>query len=242
MASGVLGSVAMKAAVLLVVLLWGVGGCSGGSSEGSTTGGGGSSGGGGTSGLGGVPGGGGASSTGGQPGDGGSATGGMNGGGSAHPELRGCTVSTDCVVVPETCCGQCGVAARDDAIALREENRAEYRDLVCEDAPPCLPCAGDPDPTLVATCVAGLCEVVDLLEQEVTACSVNDDCRLRAQACCECGAGTGPGGLIALRSDAVPAYQALVCPPDGGCAGCVPLYPDEAEAVCSAEGRCQVAW
>jgi hypothetical protein len=174
-------------------------------------------------------------------GTGGSSAGGGAAGG-AHAEFRSCTASTECVVVPETCCGSCGVAARGDAIALRQEHVAHYRQAACEYFPPCLPCADDPDPTLVATCAAGLCEVVDLLEHDVTLCSDPADCRVRAQACCECGADTGPSSLIALRTDAEATYQQLVCPADTFCAECASVYPDEATAVCSGEGRCRVEW
>jgi hypothetical protein len=94
----------------------------------------------------------------------------------------------------------------------------------------------------VATCATGQCTVVDLYEQSLTACQSQSDCKLRAQACCECGADTSRTGLISIRTDAESEYTALVCEPNPSCDDCVPNYPGDAMAMCSPDGYCHVSW
>jgi hypothetical protein len=60
---------------------------------------------------------------------------------------------------------------------------------------------------------------------------------VRAAACCECNAETGPGELVAISDEE--AFASLVCNPAFGCDDCLPAYPREAIAVCEA-GDCVV--
>jgi hypothetical protein len=158
-------------------------------------------------------------------------------------DLQACDVPPECVVVPESCCGSCGAATRDDAISVNRDFAGVYRTVVCEGEPGCPPCYDDPDPTLVATCLAGRCGVVDLQDHPLTECTDSEDCRLRTRDCCECGGDMTEAGLIAIRAGAAEEaeYVGLVCEPEATCPECEPIYPDEATAICSA-GRCVVAW
>jgi hypothetical protein len=158
-------------------------------------------------------------------------------------DLQACDVSPECIVVPESCCGSCGAATRGDAIAVNVDRADVYRTVVCEGTGACPACFLQQDPTLVATCLAGQCAVVDLEDHPVTECEHDDDCRVRTRDCCECGGDTSPAGLIALRvGEAEQQYADLVCDPDDPCPECAPLLPEDATAFCSSAGRCVVEW
>ena len=97
------------------------------------------------------------------------------------------------------------------------------------------------DPTLIATCNAGVCEVVDLQAHSVTECGDPNDCRLRTHDCCECGGDQSMEGLIAINRSGESDFSALVCDSQMGCALCQPLPPANAIADCDM-GRCRVVW
>lgn len=149
-----------------------------------------------------------------------------------------CEVPTDCVVVPESCCGSCGAAARGDAVAVHTARAGDYRRSACDPVGgDCPACFMEPDPTLVATCEAGRCVVVDLQEHPSTECAAAADCRVRAVECCECGATITPSTVVAVSDPA--AFEPLVCDPGTGCPECAPTYPDDLVPACEA-GRCVV--
>lgn len=181
--------------------------------------------------------------TAGNAGNGGSAGGGAGGSagtGGGGGDYRACSVPADCVVVPESCCGSCGVASRGDAIAVNVDQQNTYRGDTCGEEP-CPACAAPIDPTLVATCTSGQCEVVDIYEEPFTECSSNEDCRLRSRDCCECGGALDREGLIAVAVGTA-GYEDVVCEEQQGCPECAPDYESiPAEALCS-QGHCQVAW
>lgn len=157
---------------------------------------------------------------------------------SIAPDYFACEVPSDCVVIPESCCGSCGAPVRGDAIAVAKRNAAAYAGEVCEDNGGCPACA--PlfiDPTLVATCRAERCELVDLYEHEASECAEDDECRIRTPDCCPCDGDVSPGRLVAVSS--VNAYEALVCDPEQACPECAPIYPSEVTASCNASGRCE---
>jgi hypothetical protein len=135
-----------------------------------------------------------------------------------------CEDNLDCLVRAASCCGTCGVATRNDVIAINREQGEAYHQEVCDNVS-CPACEGQPDPTLMASCIGGFCTVVDILTHEVTACSSAADCRVRASACCECGASLEPGSLIAINPNSPTHYGELACNVDSVCAACVPQYP-----------------
>ncbi|MEZ4338455.1 MAG: hypothetical protein R3B82_17685 [Sandaracinaceae bacterium] len=148
-----------------------------------------------------------------------------------------CSAPSDCVVVPASCCGSCGAATRGDAIAVATDRASAYRTSACGADTGCPACFMEPDPTLVATCTAGRCAVVDLAMHAATECTVSADCRVRAAECCECGATITESTVVAVSDGA--AYEALVCDPGMGCPECEPLYPDTIGATCEG-GRCAI--
>lgn len=174
------------------------------------------------------------------PGDAGSADGGRDGGPVDGGDLAACSVPTDCVVVPASCCGSCGAATRGDAIALNVTRANEYRTSVC-DGLGCPACFMEQDPTLIATCQASRCVVVDLYEHAAAACTGDDECRIRTVDCCECGGDITRAGIIAIRRDSEGPFSSLVCDPGWACPECAPTYPSEVVPVCH-EGHCRAVW
>lgn len=136
-------------------------------------------------------------------------------------------MSSECLVVPASCCGTCGAATRGDAIAIHVNQLAGKAS--CDGCPGC---DMEQDPTLVATCDNGACTLVDLLEHESTACTDASECRVRSHDCGGCGVNIDSGAIIAVSNDML--YELLVC--DGGEMRCS-FRPDNLpyEAHCEAE-------
>jgi hypothetical protein len=153
--------------------------------------------------------------------------------------LYACKRNADCVVVQESCCGTCGAPTRGDAVALNIDEQAAFRSGACGSGTGCPACA--PlfiDPTLVATCRQAHCEIVDLHEHPMTACTEDASCRIRVPDCCECGGDTSMGRLIGLNVEN--AYTTLVCSPSQSCPECAPFYPPEVTVACNTAGFCEV--
>ncbi|MBX3276203.1 MAG: hypothetical protein KF729_38475 [Sandaracinaceae bacterium] len=162
-----------------------------------------------------------------------------HGGDAGAAGYDACRVPSECVVVPASCCGACGAARRGDAVAVSVARADAYRAVACGGDPTCPACFSPPDPTLVATCEADRCVVVDLSRHPASECAASSDCRVRASACCECGATISESTVVAVSNEA--AYAALVCDPGTACPECAPVYPAEYGAVCDA-GRCAMVF
>ena len=165
-------------------------------------------------------------------------TGGEDGGGTDPGDYDDCRVPSDCVLRPASCCGACGAATREDSVALNADRAADYQGSVCGDDVGCPACFMEQDPTLIATCEAGRCVVVDLLAHPATECAADADCRLRAGECCECGASVSATNVLSVADPG--AIEDLLCDPGFGCPECAPIYPDSVTAACES-GRCVVA-
>ncbi len=179
----------------------------------------------------------------GNSGSGGSAgSAGSSGSGGSAGVPNDCQVPSDCIVMPVSCCGSCGVPSRGDAQAVRKDQAAAVSQAACGEDFGCPACAAPPDPTLLATCRAGQCTLVDLQQDPITECVTGDDCRIRTDTCCECGGPTDEGHLIAIRKDQ--SFESLVCDPNTACDDCVPDYgntPGFVQAECI-KGHCQASW
>ena len=98
-------------------------------------------------------------------------------------------------------------------------------------------CAATELPSITALCQSGRCEVIDLTDQDVTACTSSDDCMLHTQQCCGCGP---EQELVAIAESELGTYERLVCAPSASCAeNCEPVFPDGIRATCIA-GHCRV--
>lgn len=164
------------------------------------------------------------------------------------PRYDSCSVTSDCVLTANTCCGVCGRPTADDVDAVRMDRAMDYYlDVACPEARDgaidCPDCPSALNPGLVATCDAstgGRCEVVDIdNDPSLAGCASDSDCVVRVPDCCECGADTSPFRLIAVAADSRGALERLVCDPDSGCPECAPVYPEGASAVCDG-GLCRV--
>jgi hypothetical protein len=170
------------------------------------------------------------------------AFGGSAGGGGGSGGGQGnCQVSSDCTLIPTSCCGQCGAATRDDSIALPASEVSDYRIDNCGPVVGCPACYQAQDPNLIAACVQNECRVVDVLELQLNACSTDADCRLRTHDCCECGGDQSIEGLISINASAEGDLVDLVCDPNTACDECAPLPPLDATPICDG-GRCLVRW
>ena len=155
----------------------------------------------------------------------------------ASADLWACEVSSDCMIVPESCCGACGTPTRGDAIAIARNKASDWNAVACPGDLECPTCDAVIDPTLVARCSAQTCVLVDLQQHRATECTSDDQCRVRTPDCCECNGDTHEGRLLAVASEN--AYRDLVCDPQQACDGCAPVYPEEATATCQS-GRCVI--
>jgi hypothetical protein len=122
-------------------------------------------------------------------------------------------------------------------VALNKSFASEYASGVCAAVGDCPGCFMPQDPTLLATCRAGQCTVVDLLTHPSTECQSASDCRLRTTVCCECGGATDPEHLIAISVSGEAQYSQLVCD-TSECLECAPIYPPV--SVGCIDGHCQV--
>ncbi len=159
---------------------------------------------------------------------------------AGRPDFFACEANSDCIVVPESCCGTCGAPTRGDAVAINAASVADRWERECSGSMGCPTCA--PlfiDPTLVATCRDQRCTLIDLRRDEISTCTQDLDCRLRTPDCCECGGDTSLGRLLGIAISAEPDYASLVCDPGQACDDCLPVYPDEVTVACSANGRCE---
>lgn len=157
---------------------------------------------------------------------------------SCEPETE-CEQPSECTTTAVECCAPCREHELEDVTGIRRDAESTYRDALCEDVGACPPCAPPPAPYLIATCNARACTAIDTRRLLLSQCSRDEECRVRATECCECGADTSPENLIALRIDGEGDYLNLVCDDDAICDDCVPTYPDTHEAFCDA-GTCAV--
>jgi len=178
---------------------------------------------------------GGATNTGGTAGSGTAGTAGTAGNvGTVGPltppseEEIACTKNSDCSFELEACCF-CYTYSVGDLAAVNTRYAESYRNRVCADTSSCSPCGSwprDVAPNVVATCRAGRCAVVDILETELTACDTEADCKFRSSRCCGCSESAGSGLVIAIGVDQDAAYEALRCDPGAACAECSATIPE----------------
>lgn len=121
-------------------------------------------------------------------------------------------------------------------IAVPNEDVAANRARACAGGVGCPECFMQPDAFLLAVCAAGACEARNLRTDDLTACSVDDDCQLAPRDCCGCGA-LGVGETVAFNPSRG-NYADLVCDPRFVCPPCVPTL-EGLRAACVA-GHCDV--
>ncbi|MFK8002715.1 MAG: hypothetical protein AB8H86_24230 [Polyangiales bacterium] len=159
-----------------------------------------------------------------------------------------CVTPTDCVLLPESCCGSCGQPSRTDIDSVPRSGVDAQRAMACADPVPCPDCEGQPDPTLLPDCSMSSCTVFDLNPPAgpapgLSACEDDTDCVIRAASCCECGATITEETVVAINLEIRGGYEPFVCEPGIACPECAPVYPDNLVARCLGDGaaaRCTV--
>jgi hypothetical protein len=147
-----------------------------------------------------------------------------------------CSVSSDCTLLPETCCGSCGAATATDMVAVADDDVEANRTRACRDTVACPTCFMEQDPFLLAVCSAGECEARNLRVDPLTSCTNSDECQLAPRECCACGV-LSRAEVVAFNP-ARGSYADLVCDPRAECPPCVPIL-DGLRAEC-VSGHCSV--
>lgn len=151
--------------------------------------------------------------------------------GTPSDEALACDEDLDCRLVPrsaEHCCAPCDLTA-GDVLAVNAGAAARLFVEVCGE-PSCTPCNADDGLEVRAACRSSRCTVLPLSGGEATRCMQHSDCSVRAKQCCECGASTGPGDLVAI-SDHV-TFRRFACSGNEECDDCAVTYPPEVLALC----------
>ena len=172
------------------------------------------------------------------------AVAGAGGVGGLPPEWLACSDTSECVVHANSCCTACGPQDVNQAIAFHREYAGAVSQELCGANPP--PC---PDPIcrytptyVLALCLEGRCQAIDIRQDKLTSCSTEAQCRLRwGTTCCQpCGT-PPPVMLVAVNSQV--SYDETVCGTGTGCPDCVTAaLPTNAKALCGADNHCTVAW
>jgi hypothetical protein len=146
---------------------------------------------------------------------------------------RTCSMAGMCVLVPASCCGNCGMPTKTDEIAIPRNKWSAYRTLACTTdggAIACPECAGTPDPNLQAFCEGGTCVPVFVPTDPISACASDADCQLVQGVCCgPCG---GERTLTAVAKTRAAEFTNQICDPTVDCAGCPMPVPTLSKVKC----------
>jgi len=176
-------------------------------------------------------------------GAGGSVMTGGAGGSSGSGSLGDCVPGDYCGLMPLNCCGYCGDVGLSSYTAIGSARETEWIQAFCTPAPPCLACVTYDNANYKAVCRGGFCRAIDIRTDELSACSVDTDCRLRwGAACCEFCGGTD-SSLIAVST--LVSFEQAVCGASVDCTSVLPCtirpYPVYANATC-VSGHCSVVF
>lgn len=193
---------------------------------------------------------GGSTTGGGSSGSGGSATGGSAAGGSGGAasggtgnatSLTACDSPGTCALFATNCCGgYCDPSAPLSGwTAVNQAKLGQLQAQMCTGDIACPGCVSVDMPSYLALCRTGNCTAVDLRTDALSACSSDDECRVRwGSNCCEDCGGGNPDLLIAYNKNA--SLEAEVCDPAAGaCPPCAPPpYPKAILPLCGPDGHC----
>lgn len=148
-----------------------------------------------------------------------------------------CTQSADCVI-NHGCCGYCGIESVGEFEAVNQAY-ADYNDLQCQ-LVDCAYCAPPADAEQFgARCNEGSCEVFDIRQSDLSECSSDEDCRLRAgTGCCE---GCGDSSWVAISAGSERLVEALCGDGPVACPACAPAEPSGWVALCGSDGHCMAS-
>ncbi|HVU05410.1 MAG TPA: hypothetical protein VHE30_26870 [Polyangiaceae bacterium] len=151
-----------------------------------------------------------------------------------------CTGPGQCVALVPGCCGTCGAPTLQDVAGVNADKQDDFRAATCGDPHPVCPaCPTALEPNLVAFCEASTCRAHDVREEDLSACTKDDDCRLRYPDCCET-CGPNPSLLIAIATSRAEDYREKTCKTGQSCPKCAVFYPAGWSATCGADEHCHV--
>lgn len=149
-----------------------------------------------------------------------------------------CIENSDCVL-EMTSCSRCSAYQLDHVVAMNGLYAEDYRARICIGSMSCPTVTPHAiHSALLSTCEDLRCVAVDLRPMEITACDIDDDCKLRTARCCGC-TGTTREPVISIGVDQDAAYEALLCDAGAACVECSGGIPvsEEYHANCSL-GHC----
>ena len=132
----------------------------------------------------------------------------------------GCQRNSDCTIVDKTCCS-CQYLGEADKVAINVVSQSVWQTSTCEGVS-CLPCSPIPPGPYQAVCVAGRCEVKNILSDKP--CLASQFCVVSPVDCCACGQLTSRSEVTALGTGFEARFPqcSASCPP---CPGGVQLPP-----------------
>lgn len=163
--------------------------------------------------------------------------------GTMTTDWSSCAKSGECLLAANTCCGTCTTPKATDLDAVNYTKVQPHFEEVCPSPEACPGCASQANPDLSAMCRQSKCAVVDVSNDEISACKVDADCTLHAaNQCCNCAI-LPESEYVAIASSQMQAYELEVCGPGMGPCNlkCSSTFPSGITAKCGPSGHCRVA-
>lgn len=153
------------------------------------------------------------------------------------PTFFECTFNDECIVRARECCDVCSEQNPVNSVAINASQAQAYAMAACgERGLECPACETPATPTIIPTCNAGTCEIVDIQAEPTTECSEPEDCILRTNTCCEC-TDVSIESVVAVNVNSAQDIPGWRCGDQVACDDCVPTYEGWV-ADCSPDGRC----
>lgn len=154
----------------------------------------------------------------------------------AATNWKACTATSECAVVPKTCCGTCSEPALYEVTGVNVANASALHASLCTPQSNCPECLGAKNANLLAECRKHACEAFDVSTSWYAACKTEDDCTVQHTTCCSCA----PDDYVAVNktfSSYIEAVDPLCA--QRGCTACP--APARYHAICSAGGFCRIS-
>jgi hypothetical protein len=149
------------------------------------------------------------------------------------PNWSSCSTTSECAVVPNTCCGTCGPPALYEVTSVNAAKASAFHASLCNPQSNCPECVGIKNAHLLTECRKQSCEAFDVRTSSYAACKTDDDCTLQHTSCCSCE----PDDYVAVNK----TFSSYIEAHDPVCAqkGCRPCpAPSFYHAHCSDSSFC----
>lgn len=154
-----------------------------------------------------------------------------------------CMVTSECTVMPASCCGSCGAAVPGDMVGVSVYSVDAQRAEACGTGPVACPgCFIQQSPALVATCTSAYrCEAFDIRTHPVSACASDAECILTTPSCCPDCSASSLDQVVAINASQRGVLSSLLCDDGmGACPPCEPTFPSHFVPYCGPDGHCAV--